>query len=121
MNCIPSCLGQPLLGSTPTAPTTPKSASASKIALDNNNNATSVQDVSVSGFILMDVKVLCDYLNGVVTCPICQNCLKVRGLFSRAQGFAVQFVGLCEECSCDHKLFTTSPECSKTGIREPEQ
>ena len=68
------------------------------------------------GFVLIDVELLCAYLDTVSKCKNCNGTLDTKPSYAKQQGFAMPFVGHCHVCDNDTVLFNTSSMCKKDGI-----
>ena len=99
-------------------------ASEYKIGGGTSTTATSSTETSVSetiiekaeGFILLDTKLLCAYLDTVSICNTCKGPLSTNAAHEKQQGFAVPFVGYCKACDTETTLFLSSSSCEKTGV-----
>ena len=60
------------------------------------------------GYVLVDVKLLCAYLDTVSKCKDCNNTLETKPLHAKRQGFAMSFVGYCHICDNETVLFHSS-------------
>lgn len=93
------------------------------LALDNNNNNTdcdSDNNRPDHGFVLIDSRVLCEYLDEHAVCSSCSGPIHTRPDFSNSKGFAVPFNGHCAHCHTESTLFTSSNKQSSNNAARNE-
>ena len=72
-------------------------------------------------FIVLDSKLLCDFLDSIVKCRICYNFLQTKICFENGRGFCFDVMGHCQTCKTDNFLFATSTTCKKEGVFQSNQ
>ena len=108
------------VGGTPPRTTDfPISASESKIGTPASSK-TGIDSVASNntkeGFMIIDVELLCTYLDSVSTCKICYSNLETRPSYSKCQGFAMSLTGYCTACDEETILFHSSKMTEKAGV-----
>ena len=93
--------------------------SASSLKIDQNLDDLEVID-EPNGFILMDTRILCSFLDNKLMCDQCFGKVKTYPKYSTAQGFSVHIYAKCENAKCgfEGKLFGNSNTVKQQTTRE---
>ena len=103
---------------------TPLSSSERKISTVNISEESVCAletDEIRDGFILVDLKQLCGFLDSCVTCPICEGLMTTsvaRSGQEGSNGFAHRLIGTCNRCKLSRSLFKTSNGCCNVELYE---